>query len=106
MFCPKCGSIMLPKKVKGKPALACSCGYVQEKNEQSAVIREDIAQKELLSTVDKKAADDVLPVCEAKCPKCGHDKAYYWMVQTRAGDEAETRFLKCKNCSHTWREYD
>ena len=41
-----------------------------------------------------------------ECPKCRHKKAYYWTVQTRAGDEAETKFLKCEKCSHTWRDYD
>ncbi len=107
MFCPKCKSIMLPKKVRGKTVLACSCGYVEKKNDgESTVIKEGFSKKEPLSTIDKKAADDVLPTCEAKCPKCEHNEAYYWMVQTRAGDEAETKFLKCKECGHTWREYD
>jgi len=40
-----------------------------------------------------------------ECPKCGNKEAYYWTVQTRAGDEAETKFLKCTRCKHTWRDY-
>ncbi|MBI2108536.1 transcription factor S, partial [Candidatus Woesearchaeota archaeon] len=32
--------------------------------------------------------------------------AYFWLVQTRAGDEPETKFLRCEKCSHTWRDYD
>ncbi|MEK6946569.1 MAG: transcription factor S, partial [Nanoarchaeota archaeon] len=35
-----------------------------------------------------------------------HKTAYFWLVQTRAGDEPETKFLKCEKCGHTWRDYD
>ncbi|MBS3171381.1 hypothetical protein J4449_02085 [Candidatus Woesearchaeota archaeon] len=28
-----------------------------------------------------------------------------WLVQTRAADEAATRFFKCVKCMHTWRAY-
>ena len=34
MFCPKCGSIMTPKKEKGKNSLVCSCGYTNKKAEK------------------------------------------------------------------------
>ncbi len=39
------------------------------------------------------------------CPKCGKKKVISWMEQTRASDEPPTRFYKCINCNHTWREY-
>ena len=42
----------------------------------------------------------------AECPKCGHRTAYFWLVQTRAGDEPETKFLRCEKCGHTWRDYN
>ncbi|RLG67435.1 MAG: transcription factor S, partial [Methanobacteriota archaeon] len=32
--------------------------------------------------------------------------AYFLPVQTRAGDEAETRFFECVKCKHRWRAYD
>ena len=47
--------------------------------------------------------EDTLPLTDADCPKCEHEKAYYWLVQTRAGDEADTKFLKCEKCKHTSR---
>ncbi|GAH37902.1 unnamed protein product, partial [marine sediment metagenome] len=40
-----------------------------------------------------------------KCKKCGNEKAFFWTVQTRSGDEAETKFFKCTKCEFTWREY-
>jgi DNA-directed RNA polymerase subunit M len=42
---------------------------------------------------------------DMNCPKCGEKKVISWMEQTRASDEAPTRFYKCLNCNHTWREY-
>ncbi len=39
------------------------------------------------------------------CPNCSKKKVISWMEQTRASDEPPTRFYKCLNCNHTWREY-
>ncbi len=39
------------------------------------------------------------------CPKCNQKRVVAWMEQTRASDEPPTRFFKCLNCNHTWREY-
>ncbi|GAG06987.1 unnamed protein product, partial [marine sediment metagenome] len=47
-----------------------------------------------------------LPLIQTECPKCKFKKAYFWTVQTRAGDEPETKFLKCKKCKHIWRDYN
>ena len=46
------------------------------------------------------------PKTEIKCPKCGNPEAYYWLLQTRAGDEPETQFFRCTKCSHQWRNYN
>ena len=46
-----------------------------------------------------------LPTADAECPKCGHNKAYWVLRQTRAADEPETRIFRCVKCSHSWREY-
>lgn len=47
-----------------------------------------------------------LPTTDATCPECGHDKAYWYMQQTRSADESETRFFVCVECDHKWREDD
>ncbi|MFC1722561.1 transcription factor S [Nanoarchaeota archaeon] len=105
MFCPKCGSILLPKKDdKGKPISTCSCGYsanAEKKSLKEEGKKEEVAEVEV---VDKEI--ETLPLSEDEtCPKCGNKGAYYWLIQTRSGDEAETKFMKCSKCKHIWRDY-
>ena len=103
MFCPKCGSMVLPKKEGNKNVIRCSCGYTNAKAEV-VEIKEEVKKKETF-TEPASDNDDMLPVTEGECPKCKNDKAYFWLVQTRAGDEPETKFMKCTKCKHTWRDY-
>lgn len=102
MFCPKCGSMLRPKADKGKKVMACGCGYVAKEGEST--LKESVrgARKDV-NVVDEEK--DILPLTDGRCQKCGHGRAYYWLLQTRAGDEAETRFLKCEKCKNVWREY-
>jgi len=44
MFCPKCGSVLLPKKEGSKKTLVCSCGYKSSNVEQTK-ITENVAKK-------------------------------------------------------------
>ena len=104
MFCPKCGSILKPKKKQGKNVLVCSCGY-GAKDSASLQIRETM-QKAPQIEVAQKESYVSLPKTDAECPKCQNKEAYYWLLQTRAGDEPETKFLRCTKCNYTWREYD
>jgi DNA-directed RNA polymerase subunit M len=106
IFCPKCGSVMIPKKSDKKTYLVCpSCGYTDKKNK--AVLEESKeSKKEEISIIDEKeTAQAALPKVEIECPRCHNKEAYFWTVQTRASDEAETRFYRCTKCNHTWREY-
>ncbi len=104
MFCPKCGSLMKLKKEKNKKFFACSCGYTTKDLEGAASIKEEVkSDAKPIDVVEE--SDETLPLTEAECPKCGHNRAFYWLVQTRAGDESETKFLKCEKCGHTWRDY-
>jgi len=99
-FCPKCGSVLVQKKTregcprcnyssKGKVKIISS-EKIEDKNEEIEVIKKDI---------------ETFPIVTEKCKKCKNDKAYFWTVQTRSGDEAETKFFKCTKCNFTWREY-
>ena len=85
--------------------MVCSCGY-KEKNKESLLIKEEIREKKTdkIEVVEKKV--EVLPKTKEECPKCKHPDAYYWLVQTRAADEASTRFYKCVKCEHSWRAYN
>ncbi len=102
MFCPKCGSLLKPKK-GNKNIMVCSCGF--KKKSKGISVKETIKGKEKKVEVVEKEIE-TLPLMEAECPKCHHRKAYYYTVQTRAGDEPETKFLKCEKCKHRWRDYD
>jgi len=102
MFCPKCGSILLPKKESGKKVLHCGCGYKSDQ-EAGTKLTESVDQAKAIEIIDEEV--ETLPLTDAECDKCGHAKAYYWLQQTRAGDEPETKFLKCAKCKHQWRDY-
>ncbi|MBI3034463.1 transcription factor S [Candidatus Woesearchaeota archaeon] len=101
LFCPKCGSLLLPKKIDNEPRMSCKCGYIS--SEKVTKLTEKISGKTNIEIVEKK--EETLPKTTTECGKCGNNEAYYWLVQTRAGDEPETKFLKCTKCDHTWRDY-
>lgn len=104
-FCPKCGAILVPKKGTKVVKMVChSCGFTSMKKE-NVVLKETVkkSEKPAIAVVDKRA--ETLPRIKEVCPKCNFSEAFYWTVQTRAGDEAETRFFKCVKCNHTWRAY-
>lgn len=104
-FCSKCGTILLPKKRGTKTIIKCpACNYTSKKKE-SLILKEEVklAKEDKIEVIDKSVS--TLPQTEEECPKCGNLKAFYWLVQTRAGDEAPTRFFKCTKCAHIWRSY-
>ena len=102
LFCQKCGSILAPKKDDPKKIVCTGCGY-SPRNQKTLKIGEKTEAVKKLEIIDKTM--ETLPKTEAQCPKCGHGKAYYWLAQTRAADEAETQFFRCAKCSHQWRSY-
>ena len=100
-FCPKCGCILVEKRKNfGCPR----CNY-SAKGKVKIQSTEHLNGKGREQVAVKKKETNVTPVTSAICPKCGHKEAYFWTAQTRAADEAETRFFKCVKCRHTWREY-
>jgi DNA-directed RNA polymerase subunit M len=103
MFCPKCGSLLLPKKDGNKTVTKCSCGYSSDQNVNTRFSEPLKKQEERKGAVDSDL--ETLPITDADCPKCKNKKAYFWEVQTRAADEAPTKFLKCMKCKHIWRDY-
>ena len=100
-FCPKCGTVLIQKRKKdGCPR----CSY-SAKGKIKLKTSEKIEEKKKVQVVSEKDSQ-VLPIVTEECKKCNNDKAYFWTVQTRAGDEAETKFFKCTKCEHTWRYYE
>lgn len=100
-FCVHCGGLLLPGKVGKKKLVCTNCGK-KANIVSSVVIKEKVNEnKERIEVVDKDI--DVNPKVEIECPKCGNMKARFCTLQTRAADEAETRFYKCVKCGHRWR---
>ena len=99
-FCPKCGAVLVQKKKNyGCPR----CNY-STKDKVKINTSEKIKERNEVAVVSSKDSQ-TLPRIAAQCKKCGNKEAYFWTVQTRSGDEAETRFFKCTKCENTWREY-
>lgn len=101
-FCPKCESMMIPEDGFFK---CKNCDMVLEIQDQEELKSKESRVESEIPVIDKKQ-DSVLPTVEEECPECGHNKAGWWMRQTRSADESETRFFRCLECGHTWREYD
>ncbi len=100
-FCPKCGAILVPKRKNfGCPR----CSY-SSSEKIKLVSSEKMKTQESVGVVSEKETGPALPIVDEICKKCKNNRAYFWTVQTRAGDEAETKFFKCTKCEHTWREY-
>jgi len=98
-FC-SCGGLM----EFGKGILKCrSCGKEIKKDVTAKVITH--AKKEDVVIIEDNKPD--LPTTSKSCPKCKNSRAYWWLIQTRSGDEPPTQFFRCTNdkCKHTWREY-
>ncbi|MFH0949106.1 MAG: transcription factor S [Candidatus Aenigmatarchaeota archaeon] len=96
-FC-ECGGILIntPNGMKCR-----TCGKVfRGKSKKIAIANHK--HKDITVIEDNKPD---LPVTEKICPKCGHDEAYFWLIQTRSADEPPTQFFRCTKCKHVWREY-
>jgi len=102
MFCPKCGSILMPTEKDGKQVKACSCGYEERGPVEFSEKKE--TKTEEIPIIEKE--EEIHPITnEAECPKCGNREARWWTIQTRSADEPETKFFKCTKCKKTWRDY-
>lgn len=99
-FCPKCGSVIIEKK---KNFGCAKCSY-KAKGKIKIESTEDIQEIKKVAVLKEKE-NNTMPTVAETCPKCGNKEAYFWTSQTRAADEAETKFYKCTKCKHIWREY-
>ena len=104
MFCKSCGNLLIPQPDdNGKIKFICrKCGQ-SSRNKDLKIIDSKTKTKKLFFVDDKK--HEKHETVKQKCAKCGKMKAIFWIIQTRAADESPTKFFKCINCEHTWRDY-
>ncbi|MFC7175883.1 transcription factor S [Halosegnis marinus] len=104
-FCDECGSMM---HADGEEMVCSSCG---------ATVAKDTDLAEQYTSTEAQDDSDVIETTEdanfegkptaedVKCDECGTRKAWYTIKQTGSADEPPTRFFKCTECGHRWREY-
>jgi DNA-directed RNA polymerase subunit M len=103
-FCPKCGTTLVPTRKERNVLYSCpKCGY--ETKEVRKSVYKLMQEKEKVVIIGKAEQKiRTLPKVKVECPKCGHNEAFYWIVQTRGADESSTQFFRCTRCQYTWRE--
>ena len=101
-FCPKCKSIMVPY---GTNTMRCrKCGDTISQKADSMKLSLKTDEKTDVIVLEKDEAM-LTTTDDRECPECGHNIAYFWLIQTRASDEPPTQFFRCVKCRQTWREY-
>ncbi len=99
-FCPRCGAVLIQKR---KNDGCIRCNYSSKSRVKLKTSEKMNEKKEVAVIRDKDV--EIYPIIDSECKKCKHNKVYFWTMQTRATDEAETKFFKCTKCEFTWREY-
>eukprot|EP00871_Galdieria_phlegrea_P004761 jgi/Galph1/5286/GphlegSOOS_G3968.1 len=41
---------------------------------------------------------------QVTCPRCSHQTAYFFQMQTRSADEPMSTFYRCAQCGYQWKE--
>ena len=103
-FCETCGNMLIVKTIEYSKSLFC------KKCDKNFPLTEDVLisfyyddNSKEIRIVDEEPE---FPTTNMLCPKCDEMvEAFWWMQQTRGGDEAPTRFYHCKKCNWRWRDY-
>ncbi len=107
-FCDECGSMMRSQGDR----MVCSnddCGATDEQDKDLAaqfVSTDEQSGDELIETEEGASFEGKPTREDVNCDRCGHNVAWYTIKQTGSADEPPTRFFKCKECGHRWREYN
>lgn len=109
-FCDLCSSRLKVKQFKegGKTVLRyycpkCNKVYDSTNFGSPEVKKEENRPIKILSDAESKI--ETMPTIEIECPKCNNNRSYWWLLQTRSGDEPPTQFYRCTKCGYTWRMY-
>ncbi|CDS43210.1 RNA polymerase III [Echinococcus multilocularis] len=111
LFCPVCNSLLSIEESSHCLALNCtdpSCAYqwfvtspIVQDHIPHADMRLRLEEDAVFSTADAYSSSAQI---EEKCPKCGHNRAYFVQMQTRSADEPSTTKYSCMKCLYVWTE--
>jgi len=104
-FCDDCASMM---RKKDGVMVCTNCDATDEQDEAAAeqfVTTESQTDAELIESDPDANFEGKPTATDVTCDECGHGEAWYTIKQTGSADEPPTRFFKCKECGHRWREY-
>jgi DNA-directed RNA polymerase subunit M len=103
-FCDDCGSMM--KKEDGVMVCTnCGTSAEQERATEEFISTEEQTGEELIESSEDASFEGKPTADDVTCEECGNGEAWYTIKQTASADEPPTRFFKCKECGHRWREY-
>lgn len=104
MFCDNCGSML--KKINGE--MECTeCGETDTSTDTDRLVStNEQSDAEVIETEADANFEGKPTATDVSCDECGHGKAWYTIKQTGAADEPPTRFFKCQECGHRWRDYN
>jgi DNA-directed RNA polymerase subunit M len=104
-FCDECGSMM---HADDDRMVCSSCGATVAKDDDLAerfVSTEAQTESEVIETSEEASFEGKPTSEDVSCDECGNGAAWYTIKQTGSADEPPTRFFKCTECGHRWREY-
>jgi DNA-directed RNA polymerase subunit M len=109
-FCPNCERKLFPvtetSESTSRVQLKCvRCGYIQEDIQTPLTGHNTKTRSNVVTVIDNMENLQTMPTTRRECTQCHNTRAYYWQVQTRAGDEGSTQFFRCTQCRYTWRLY-
>jgi DNA-directed RNA polymerase subunit M len=107
-FCPRCGMrlIFISTEDSSESLICPNCNYKSKSKSTLQLLTKNKPSAESVVVVGEEDAKiRTLPTVKSVCSRCGNNEAFWWMYQTRGGDEPTTRFFRCTRCGMTWREY-
>jgi len=57
-----------------------------------------------LQQAQQQKSQEVVETDMFQCSRCNSKKCTYFTLQTRGGDEGETQYITCLNCSKRWKQ--